>query len=86
MFPFGGRSYLVPEPLAATVVLAADTRRHVIEPQLIQGFFPLDTEKHHVGNVDKTEWSDRTLGIEPSYASCGAQGSRASLESKAPYK
>ena len=64
-----------------TIVLAADIRRHTIKLRLIQGFFSMDTEEHHAGNVDKMEWSDFPLAIESSYTSCGAQGSWASLES-----
>jgi hypothetical protein len=47
---------------------------------LIQGFFSLDTEEHHAGNVDMREWSHCQLGIEPPNVFCGAQGSRTSLE------
>ena len=64
-----------------TSVLAVDIRRDSIKLRLIQGFFSLDTEEHHAGNVEKMEWSDFQLGIESSNTSCGAQGSRASLES-----
>lgn len=65
----------------ADIVLGADTRRPTMELRLMQGFVPLDTEEHHAGNVDMREWSDCQLGIEPPYTFCGAQGSRASLES-----